>query len=127
VIVISFTVGMVLNETYFPLIQSIAGLSNETDIQNLLHNLEPKPFNSFCQCVREVVNNRGKVRIKRKNFTQLRKALEPVKKEIKSFINPGTSTSTKKAILRQRGGFIGAIIASLLPIIVEQIISATSK
>jgi len=118
---------MVLNERYFPLIQSIATLSNADDIRNLLHNLEPKAFNTFCQCVREVVNNRGKVRIKRKNFTQLRNALEPVKKEIKVFISPRASTVAKKAILRQRGGFIGAIIASLLPIIVEQIINATGK
>jgi len=117
---------MVLNKTYFPLIQSIGSLP-ETDALNLLCNLEPRAFNSVCECLREVVNNSGEIKISRKKFVELRKVLQPAKKEIRTIINPKTSVLAKKVVLRQRGGFIGALVASLLPIIIEQIIQLIKK
>jgi hypothetical protein len=109
------------------LIRAIIALPTSKDSLNVLCNLEPQAFQSICSCVRSVVNNRGTITVGRKRFRELRETLQPLKKEIRYLISPHRSVSAKKLLLKQKGGFIGAIIATLLPIILEQIIRAVSK
>ena len=55
------------------------------------------------------------------------KRLSPYKKQLKSLTRPKTTVKTKRRVLEQKGGFIGALLGVALPLITSLIGSAVSR
>ena len=55
------------------------------------------------------------------------KRLSPYKKQLRSVTRPGTTVKTKRRVLEQKGGFIGALLGVALPLITSLIGSAVNR
>lgn len=112
------------------LLNSIQNLGNEEDQIQLLTSLDSETLKDIFECVNKMINNRSPFKLKGNGTIELRKALTPYKRDIKKLISgPHLNkrqrqrflTRRTKQVLSQGGGAVGAIFASLLPLIIQPI------
>ena len=105
------------------LLPTLRALNHTADVQDkvqLLTKLEPRTLGLICSCVDRVINNRGgSRRLKKEDHAKLRKILEPVKRPIKVILNKSSNDKSKRRALKQNGGALASIIATILPLLIS--------
>ena len=84
---------------------------NVNQRQALLKNADSKVVKTICECALNVIN--GNVPL---TPNQKRK-LSPHKKTLRSLAAPNKSNAARKRLLIQRGGFVGLLLKTILPVI----------
>ena len=82
----------------------------------------------ICACLDRVINNRrSSSKLKKIEHEELRKILTPHKTALKRLLNKSTSDKSRRRVLMQRGGAIGSIIATLLPLLISSFTNLFKK
>jgi hypothetical protein len=110
-----------------PLLQAIEHAKQREQKIQILSHLRPDSFESICTCLRNLINNKSKLKLGVPRTRELQTVLSGNRKAIRFIIDPKRKTNKKQKLIVQKGGAIGFIIASLLPLIVDQIIKAVKR
>ena len=103
---------------YLPVLQQISKTKNSNRIQNILNELPNSGIRSLCECMYNVLYSK---QISKKHLRQLKK-LDPLQKQrvrALALAPVNKNFKEKRFLLRQAGGGLGSIIASVLPILIS--------
>jgi len=94
---------------YLPALRRIHRLS-EAARRKIIRNCDKQLIDCFCECSKNVLN--GNVKLKDRQLTRLRRQ----KNNLRALALKKTPLKKKRKIL-QKGGFIGALLPAILPVL----------
>ena len=82
--------------------------------------MEPRTLSLLCSCLDRVINNRGgKQRLRKSEHEELRRILTPHKRQLKRIMAKTTTDQNRRKVLKQHGGAVASIIATLVPLLIS--------
>lgn len=101
-------------------IKLVKGLKklNEGQRKELCKLINDSGVNSLCEIIYNCVYH-PPISFTLKKLKHLQKILHPYRNAIKITTNPKKSVSSRRAVVVQHGGFIGAILGIALPLLIE--------
>jgi len=94
---------------YLPALRRIRKLT-VADRRKLFKKCDKQLIDCFCECCKNVLN--GNVKLNNRHFNRLRRE----KNNLRALALKATSLAKKRKIL-QKGGFIGALLPAVLPVL----------
>ena len=113
-------------QKFYPVLNKISKTKSKSRISTILNELPNSGINAVCECLYNALYSD---KLDGKSLTRLKK-LDPLTKEnIRTIVyQPKKGRYThKRRLLEQSGGSLGAIIATVLPLLVNLIRKAVSK
>lgn len=86
----------------------------------IIEKADPQLIKTLCDCCLNILN--GNVKLS----TKVRKQLSRHKKKLRKLINPKVTLKQKKRVI-QEGGFLGALLSSVLPVVTGLLSSFATK
>jgi poly(A) polymerase Pap1 len=115
------THALALLRKHYPLLKHLAKCSAQ-DCQHLMKGMSDDVIKLMSQICINVMN-----KSLTRDTSEAVRRLTPYKKQLRAAIRPKTSTTQKRKVLEQKGGFIGALLGVALPLITSLITGLVSR
>lgn len=89
--------------------------------RHLIEIADKEDINAILQCIYNVIA--GNIPLKQNTYTKLKKH----KRVLRTLVNKKTSNSKRKAVLKQKGGFLPTLLSAALPALFSIISTAASR
>lgn len=88
--------------------------------KNILANCDSSLTKAICECTKNVLSGRVDV------SPSVYRKLKPYARHLRKITHRGTPLPAKTKVIQQHGGFLGALLGALLPIIIGGVTRAIS-